>query len=50
MFLVVEKLPGYYDFPVIQRITHRNMKYFLRKLWQIYRKPVVFLFLNDKRS
>ncbi len=22
MFLVVEKLPGYYDFTVIQRITH----------------------------
>ncbi len=24
MFLVVEILPGYYDFPVIQRITHKR--------------------------
>ncbi len=39
MFLVIEKLPGYYDFPVTQRITH---------MWHSAGKGPIWSFLETE--
>ncbi len=39
MFLVVEKLPGYYDFPVIQRITRIRFVAVQRNFYSVTTEP-----------